>query len=69
MKYNDEEYNELFKKYYVEQYNSMEKKPEGFLAHMGFYSVARTNFKKKMVAEGKLSEDILTQNGRYARTF
>jgi hypothetical protein len=69
MKYDDEEYNKLFKEYYEEQYNSMEKKPEGFIAKMGFYSVARSQFKKKMISEGKISEDVCPQNYGYARTY
>lgn len=69
MKYDDEEYNKLFKEYYVDEYNKMDKKPEGFITHMGLYSVLRARFKKKMIAEGKLSEDIQTYNGDYARTY
>lgn len=69
MKYDDAEYKRLFDEYYKEQYNKMEKKPEGFIAHMGNYSVLRAKFKKKMIAEGKLSEDIQAFDGNYARTY
>lgn len=69
MKYDDEEYKKLFDEYYKEQYEKMENKPEGFIAHMGNYSVLRAKFKKKMIAEGKLSEDIQPQNYGYARTY
>lgn len=58
MKIGDVEYKKLLDEYLKEQYNSLERKPNGMMGHWAFQAVKTREFKEKMIQEGRVSENV-----------